>query len=95
MFIRTGSKNVFIKIKVEGDIDLNMIEEDSKASTYIFAEELGKTGYKNNFLAKWTLNNTIIINSNDYLFNLFKITNEKIILGLPISERMFTDYVGV
>ena len=95
IFIRTGSKNMFIKIKVEGDIDLKMIEEDSKASTYIFAEELGKTGYKNNFLAKWTLNNTIIINSIDYLFNLFKITNEKIMLGLPISERMFTDYVGV
>ena len=87
LFIREGDNIIIIKLPVKNKPDLDLINDDIKLSKYIFYEQPTSENLKSNCLAKWTINNTLIIHSVNSLFNIIKFRKEAAVLGIPISKK--------
>ena len=87
LFIREGDNIIIIKINIKNETDLEIINNDIILSKFTFYQQPTSENLKSNFLAKWTINNTLIINSIDSLFNIIKFSKENIVLGIPISKK--------
>jgi hypothetical protein len=93
LFIREGDKIIIIKISIKNPPDLAQIDKDIKLSKYIFYEQPTSENLKSNYLAKWTINNTLIINSVNSLFTIIKFRKEAAVLGIPISKKKVIDFM--
>lgn len=93
LFIREGDNIIIIKISMRNEPDLDLISKDIKLSKFIFYEQPTSENLKSNYLAKWTINNTLLINSVDSLFNIIKFRKEAIVLGIPISKKKVIDFM--
>ena len=93
LFIREGNNIIITKINVQDKPDLDVIEKDISLSKFIFYEQPTKENLKSNNLAKWTINNTLIINSVDNLLNIIKFTKEYNILGVPLSKKKIFEII--
>ena len=95
LFIREGDNIIIIKLPVKNEIDLNIINDDIRLSKFIFYEQPTLENLKSNCLAKWTVNNTLIVHSVNSLFNIIKFRKEAIVLGIPISKSKLIEFVNL
>ena len=93
LFIREGNNIMIIKINILDEPDLDIITKDISLSKFIFYEQPTKENLKSNNLAKWTINNTLIINSVDNLLNIIKFTKEYNILGVALSKKKIFEII--
>jgi hypothetical protein len=93
LFIREGDNIIIIKINVQDKPDLDIIKKDISLSKFVFYEQPTKENLKSNNLAKWTINNTLIINSVDNLLNIIKFTKEHDILGVALSKKKIFEII--
>ena len=93
LFIREGDNILIIKINLRNEPDLEIINTDIKLSKFIFYQQPTSENLKSNFLAIWTINNTLIVNSVDSLFNIIKFSKETGVLGIPISKKKAIDFM--
>jgi hypothetical protein len=84
---------MIIKINILDEPDLDIITKDISLSKFIFYEQPTKENLKSNNLAKWTINNTLIINSVDNLLNIIKFTKEYNILGVALSKKKIFEII--
>ena len=95
LFIREGDNIVIIKLPVKDKPDLDIINNDIKLSKYIFYEQPTSENLKSNCLAKWTINNTLIVHSVKSLFTIIKFRKEAVVLGIPISKTKVIEYLNL
>ena len=62
---------------------------------FFFYDQPTSENLKSNRFALWTLNNTLIVNSVDSLFNIIKFRNESNILGIAISKKKLVEYTKI
>jgi len=94
LFIREGDNVIIIKINLNDEPDLDIIEKDINLSKFIFYEQPTKENLKSNNLAKWTINNTLIINSVDNLLSIIKFTKEHNVLGIALSKNKIFEIIN-
>ena len=95
LFIREGDNIMIIKISIKDKPDLDIINKDISLSKFKYYEQPTRENLKSNFLAKWTINNTLLINSVDNLFNIIKFSKESNILGIPLSKDKIEEIMKI
>ena len=95
LFIRDGDYILIIKININSDPDIELINNDIKSTKFLFYDQPTSENLKSNRFALWTLNNTLIVNSVDSLFNIIKFRNEANILGIAISKKKLVEYTKI
>ena len=95
LFIRDGDYILIIKININSDPDIELINNDIKATKFLFYDQPTSENLKSNRFALWTLNNTLIVNSVDSLFNIIKFRNEANILGIAISKKKLVEFTKI
>ena len=95
IFIRDGDYIVIIKININSEPDLELIKNDIKSTKYLFYDQPTSENLKSNRFAVWTINNTLLVNSVDSLFNIIKFRNESNILGIAISKRKIVEFTRI
>ena len=95
LFIRDGDYILIIKININSDPDIELINNDIKSTKFLFYDQPTSENLKSNRFALWTLNNTLIVNSVDSLFNIIKFRNESNILGIAISKKKLVEYTKI
>ena len=95
LFIRDGDYILIIKININSDPDIELINNDIKSTKFLFYDQPTSENLKSNRFALWTLNNTLIVNSVDSLFNIIKFRNESNILGIAISKRKIVEFTKI
>ena len=93
LFIREGDNIIIIKISVNDQPNLELINKDIQLSKYIFYEQPTSENLKSNYLAIWTINNTLLINSVNSLFTVIKFRKEAAVLGIAISKKKVIDFM--
>ena len=92
LFIRDGDYIVIIKININSKPNIELINNDIKSTKFLFYDQPTSENLKSNRLAVWTINNTLLLNSVDSLFNIIKFRNESSILGIAISKKKLVEY---
>ena len=92
LFIRDGDYIIIIKLNINDNPDLELINNDIKLTKFLFYDQPTSENLKSNRLAVWTVNNTLIVNSVDNLFSIIKFRNEANILGIAISKKKVVEY---
>ena len=95
IFIRDGDYIVIIKININSEPDLELIKNDIKSTKFLFYDQPTSENLKSNRFAVWTINNTLLVNSVDSLFNIIKFRNESNILGIAISKRKIVEFTRI
>ena len=95
LFIRDGDYIIIIKLHINQSPDLELINNDIKATKFLFYDQPTSENLKSNRFALWTLNNTLLVNSVDSLFNIIKFRNEFNILGIAINKRKVVEYFNI
>ena len=95
LFIRDGDYIMLIKIGVVYPPELNLINNDINSTKFLFYDQPTSENLKGNRFAIWTLNNTLILNSVDNLFNIIKFRNEFDVLGIAINKKKVIEYFRI
>ena len=95
LFIRDGDYILIIKININSDPDIELINNDIKSTKFLFYDQPTSENLKSNRFALWTINNTLIVNSVDSLFNIIKFRNEANILGIAISKKKLVEFTKI
>ena len=95
IFIRDGDYIIIIKININSEPDLELIKNDIKSTKFLFYDQPTSENLKSNRFAVWTVNNTLLVNSVDSLFNIIKFRNESNILGIAISKRKIVEFTRI
>ena len=93
LFIREGDNIMIIKLDIRNKPDLELIRNDINLSKFVYYEQPTSENLKSNYLAKWTINNTLIINSVDCLFSIIKFRKEDLVLGIPIAKKKVIEFM--
>lgn len=93
LFIREGDNIIIIKFNIRNKPDLDLIKKDIKLSKFKFYEQPTSENLKSNCLALWTVNNTLIVNSVNSLFNIIKFRKEAAVLGIPLSKKKLIELI--
>ena len=93
LFIREGDNIMIIKLNIRSKPDLELIKNDINLSKFVYYEQPTSENLKSNSLAKWSVNNTLIVNSVDCLFNIIKFRKENLVLGIPISKKKVIEFM--
>ena len=86
---------MLIKIGVVYPPELNLINNDINSTKFLFYDQPTSENLKGNRFAIWTLNNTLILNSVDNLFNIIKFRNEFDVLGIAINKKKVIEYFRI
>ena len=84
---------MIIKLNIRSKPDLELIKNDINLSKFVYYEQPTSENLKSNSLAKWSVNNTLIVNSVDCLFNIIKFRKENLVLGIPISKKKVIEFM--
>ena len=95
LFIRDGDYIMLIKIGVVYPPELDLINNDINSTKFLFYDQPTSENLKGNRFAIWTLNNTLILNSVDNLFNIIKFRNEFDVLGIAINKKKVIEYFRI
>ena len=95
LFIRDGDYILIIKINLNSDPDIELINNDIKETKFLFYDQPTSENLKSNRFALWAVNNTLFVNSVDSLFNIIKFRNESNILGIAISKRKIVEFTKI
>ena len=95
LFIRDGDYIIIIKLPINQSPYLELINNDINSTKYLFYDQPTSENLKSNRFAIWTLNNTLLVNSVDSLFNIIKFRNEANILGIAINKRKVVEYFNI
>ena len=74
---------------------MDLIKNDITLSKFTFYEQPTSENLKSNCLAKWSINNTLLVNSVDSLFNVIKFRKEHVVLGIPISKKKVIEFINL
>ena len=86
---------MLIKIGVVYPPELDLINNDINSTKFLFYDQPTSENLKGNRFAIWTLNNTLILNSVDNLFNIIKFRNEFDVLGIAINKKKVIEYFRI
>ena len=75
--------------------ELDLINNDINSTKFLFYDQPTSENLKGNRFAIWTLNNTLILNSVDNLFNIIKFRNEFDVLGIAINKKKVIEYFRI